>query len=110
MPTIRIDTLGDSSPRGPAPMDAQKYATLLARALRSPATTVSIERVAHSGAVIGDQDSGGLTAPGEVPVPSPTIIEQCADFAKDPGSVNIVLLNGGINDVGVARILNPFAL
>jgi lysophospholipase L1-like esterase len=110
MSTIRVVTLGDSVCWGQGLNEEQKYDTLLGRALASQTTKVTIERVAHSGALIGDQDSVGLTATGEVPVASPTIIQQCERFENDPASVNIVLLNGGINDIGVARILNPFAL
>lgn len=110
MSTLRVVTLGDSVCWGQGLREEQKFDTLVSGALTSPATKVTIERLAHSGAVIGDQDRGGLTAAGEVPVSSPTIIQQCERFANDPANVNVVLLNGGINDVGVARILNPFAL
>jgi lysophospholipase L1-like esterase len=110
MSTLRVVTLGDSVCWGQGLSEEQKFDTLLGRALESPTTRATIERVAHSGAVIGDQDRGTLTAANEVPASSPTIIQQCERFANNPASVNVVLLNGGINDIGVARIVNPFAL
>ena len=70
----------------------------------------SLERLAHSGAVIGATPVEGNPASGEVPVARPTIIEQCDSFTNSPEDVDLVLVNGGINDVGVATILNPFAL
>ena len=110
MSTLRVVTLGDSVCWGQGLSEEQKFDTLLGRALESPRTKATIERLAHSGAVIGDQDRGARTAAGEVPVSSPTIIQQCERFTNNPASVNVVLVNGGINDIGVARIVNPFAL
>src|SRR5204862_3113181 len=71
---------------------------------------VSLERRAHSGAVIGAFGATGVPQSGEVPGSRPTIIEQCDTFANSPETVDLVLLDGGINDVGVATILNPLAL
>jgi hypothetical protein len=59
--------------------------------------------------VIGAHPVIGNTANGETPEARPTIIEQCDSFADSPDTVDLVLLNGGINDIGVATILNPFA-
>ncbi len=39
-----------------------------------------------------------------------SIIEQCERYANSPDTVDLVLMDGGINDVGVASILNPFGL
>ena len=47
---------------------------------------------------------------GEVPASRPSIIEQCDSYANSPETVDLVLMDGGINDVGIASILNPFAL
>jgi hypothetical protein len=69
---------------------------------------VRLQRLAHSGAVIGANPTIGAAAAGEVPAIRPTIIEQCDSFSDSPDTVDLVLVNGGINDVGVARILNPF--
>jgi hypothetical protein len=65
--------------------------------------------LAHSGAVIGV----GATVKrqrvdGEVPIAYPTIVEQVDAFAGNPAEVIAVLVNGGINDVDIRNILNPF--
>lgn len=63
--------------------------------------------VAHSGAVIG-VDSGAPTGScdGEVPTAFPTILQQC-DGTPD-ATVSLVILNGGINDIDIRYVLNPF--
>jgi lysophospholipase L1-like esterase len=108
---FRIVNLGDSVPWGQGLLDGEKYDVLVKQALQSRFPGgVTLQRLAHSGAVIGARPTTGNPAPGEVPVPHPTIIEQCDTFADSPATVDLVLVNGGINDVGVATILNPFAL
>ena len=107
---LRIVTLGDSIPWGQGLPDANKYDFLITEALRPRFPAISLERFPHSGAVIGARGALGRGADGEVPLPRPTIIEQCEAFTNSPEAVDVVLMNGGINDVGVARILNPFAV
>jgi hypothetical protein len=112
MADFRIVTLGDSVPWGQGLPEKKKFDTLVRDALvpRFPGG-VSLERLAHSGAVIGAKGAHGHTAPdGEVPLSRLTIIEQCDGFANAPETVDLLLLDGGINDVGVATILNPLAL
>jgi len=66
------------------------------------------EMRAHSGAVIGvGVDGPWPTLPGEVPASGPTVLNQCAAYDGDPGSVRVVLMDGGINDIDVKVILNP---
>ena len=108
--TLRIVTLGDSVPWGQGLPEEKRYDVLVREALRPKFPDISLEHIAHSGAVIGAQGASGGVADGEVPVPRPTIIEQCDAFTNAPETVDLLLLNGGINDVGVARILNPFAI
>jgi hypothetical protein len=43
-------------------------------------------------------------------VPRKSIREQCANYQNAPENVDVVLLNGGINDVGLTTILNPLAI
>ena len=109
---FRILTLGDSVPWGQGLLEAEKLDVLVTAALDAKiAGGATLEpRLAHSGAVIGLNPADGNAANGEVPVARPTILEQCDAFANSPETVDLVLLNGGINDVGVANILNPFAL
>jgi lysophospholipase L1-like esterase len=108
---FRIVTFGDSVPWGQGLIEAEKYDVQVKEALTAKFPGgVSLERFAHSGAVIGATPVTGKTANGEVPLSRPTIIEQCDGFANSTETVDLVLLDGGINDVGVATILNPLAL
>lgn len=108
--SIRIVTFGDSVPWGQGLPEGDKFDSLLRDHLRSLGHTVDLERRAHSGAVIGFHPTSGGPAPGEVPVARPTVAEQVAAFNLSPETVDIVIVNGGINDVGVATILNPFSI
>jgi len=104
----RIVTLGDSVPWGQGLLEQQKYDFLIEAALTPDHPEgITIERLAHSGAVAAP--GNGQAAPaGEVPAPYPSILAQ-VDSVTSPETVDLVLLNGGINDVGVATILNPLA-
>jgi hypothetical protein len=67
--------------------------------------------LAHSGAVIGNAGGActGPTSPaGEVPLSCPSIFQQVARYQGDVATVPLVILNGGINDIDVRTILNPF--
>ncbi len=111
MDPFTIVTLGDSIPWGQGLQEAEKFDTLVKDALTPDHPEgVVLKRVAHSGAVIGAFGATGVPEPGEVPSSRPSIIEQCDQFSDSPESVDLVLLDGGINDVGVATILNPLAL
>jgi lysophospholipase L1-like esterase len=111
MAPFRTVTLGDSIPWGQGLLDPEKYDRLLRDKLATVhPEDVTLESVAHSGAVIGAFGATGVPQPGEVPSSRLTILEQCDQFSNTPESVDLVLLDGGINDVGVATILNPLAL
>lgn len=102
-------TIGDSVHWGQGLARQHKLHTLVANAIRVNVPDLIEHFMAHSGAVIG----AGLTVTrqrvdGEVPVPSPTIMEQAAGFPGDPAEVLAVLVQGGINDVDIRTILNPF--
>jgi hypothetical protein len=107
---FRIMNIGDSVPWGQGLLETEKYDVLLKTALAAKFAGVTLERFAHSGAVIGSDQTAINAAPGEVPFSGPSIVEQCDSFTNSPATVDLVLVNGGINDVGVATILNPFAL
>jgi len=111
MSPFKIVTLGDSIPWGQGLLESDKYDVLIRDALApSHPEGVSLERTAHSGAVIGAFGATGIPEVGEVPGSRLTIIEQCDAFSNSPEGVDLVLLDGGINDIGVATILNPLAL
>lgn len=101
--------LGDSVAWGQGLLPAHKYSTLVATAL---GVAAGPEIYAHSGAVIDPTGSLGSTvAPcsrisSEIPLSAPTIRAQVKTVAN-PQTVDLVLLNGGINDVDIRRILNP---
>jgi lysophospholipase L1-like esterase len=104
---FRIVSIGDSVIWGQGLLPDEKFNTLVRQALPGGAT---LESAAHSGAVIGATGATGTPQPGEVPASRLSIIEQCDAYANSPDTVDLVLMNGGINDVGVANILNPFAV
>lgn len=108
---FRIVSLGDSIIWGQGLLPNEKLDALVQQALlpKYPGG-VTLDRLAHSGAVIGANGASGNPQPGEVPAARLSIIEQCDGYANSPDTVDLVLLNGGINDVGVASILNPLAL
>ena len=68
--------------------------------------TVRVHYAPHSGAVVlGNSTAKRLD--GEVPVPFPSIARQIR-LAPPPTEAKVyVLVDGGINDVGVANIINP---
>ncbi len=98
-----ILTVGDSVCWGQGLIEGHKFDSLFAAA-----KGVAFSRVAHSGAVIGSQtDSSNEVENGEVPVASPSDWQQVLGV-RDWSQVDLVLLNGGINDVGLTRILSPW--
>jgi lysophospholipase L1-like esterase len=108
---FRIVSIGDSIIWGQGLLPNEKLDVLVQQALQQKlGVQVTLESSAHSGAVIGANGASGNPAPGEVPTSRLTIIEQCNNFANAPDAVDLVILNGGINDVGLTHILNPLAL
>src|SRR5712671_5158526 len=103
---VRMVTFGDSVTWGQGLLDPQKLHTIIATHLGfAPAETLL---VAHSGAIIG-ADAADRPDPrlhGEVPHPFPTILQQITRY-NTPDTVVLIIINGGINDVGVTTILNP---
>jgi pyruvate/2-oxoglutarate dehydrogenase complex dihydrolipoamide acyltransferase (E2) component len=101
-------TVGDSVHWGQGLTRPNKLHTRVAHRLRAQDPGLVEHHMAHSGAVIGV--GATVVRPGvdgEVPVGSPTILEQVAAFPGDPAEVDTVLVNGGINDVDIRNILNP---
>lgn len=83
-----------------------KYAYQVA-AHFGPSPPIEVCMRAHSGATIGATFGGSQTSTdAEVPEATPTILAQVAQV-PDPSSIDLVLLNGGINDVSLQRILSP---
>jgi lysophospholipase L1-like esterase len=98
-----ILTLGDSVNWGQGLLEEHKFDTIVAAQKGMQLKP----RAAHSGAVIGTpNDSSSEVDPGEVPVGPPSVWQQLK-AQSDWSQVELVLLNGGINDVSLTRILNP---
>ena len=96
--------IGDSVPWGQGLAEGHKFSTEISGNLNA-----SVSMNAHSGATIGIRDrANNSMASGEVPNSYPTIQEQVESFNGDSSDVGWVLMNGGINDVDIRNILNPF--
>lgn len=110
---------GDSIMWGQGLSHNQKFATLVQDWVGAnlPGRQLTFQNFAHSGAVIQTDSRDGATDwDGEVPSPYPTISRQLQSTrdamlssSVKPADVDLVLLNGGANDVGITSILNPFA-
>lgn len=110
--TIRMVVFGDSVQWGQGLVNHLKFHTIVEEHIRASNGGVGIYKdvLAHSGALIGTNTSAqGETRPGECPSPTPTVIQQVNSYAVDPEGVDLVLLDGGINDVGVVEIVSPLA-
>jgi hypothetical protein len=95
----------------------EKFHTILENEIRSRAGEIGVYKkvLAHSGAIIGANDN--RTDPaiagqfgGEVPTNGPTLREQvklALNGAANDDTIDLVLIVGGINDVGAADALSP---
>ena len=139
--TFRMVVFGDSIAWGQGLREEEKFSSLVANDIeRLLGNRVAVDKkvYAHSGAVIGyhlsqadlkernkygDGPVGGdRIAYGEVPTTWPTIDQQIDNFVNEYGrqdsrnieNTDLILLVGGINDVGVMSsligpsLLNPF--
>jgi lysophospholipase L1-like esterase len=101
----RMVVLGDSVPWGQGLLEEHKFHTLVQKGLGG---SIAKDVIAHSGATIGVRTTRTGKADGEVPISYPTIVQQCDEYSNAPEQVDLVLLNGGINDIDIRTILNPF--
>jgi GDSL-like Lipase/Acylhydrolase family len=124
--TYRMVVFGDSIAWGQGLAENEKYSTRLAKYIESRYSnrlSVLKKVYAHSGAKIGyhldDNDkvyannfgTGYVMndpSYGEIPSTFPTIDQQVSSYsAADAPKVDLVLLDGGINDIGVFELINP---
>jgi hypothetical protein len=99
---MNLLVIGDSVCWGQGLLDQHKFSTMVATALGA-----TLESHAHSGAIIGAGSSTvGTPVDGEVPVSLPSILQQLSK-CQHPEDVDLVIVNGGINDVSVGKILSP---
>lgn len=105
---FRMAVVGDSVAWGQALSESSKYHTRVQNHLAARLNGRPIEKqvVAHSGAVIAPSAEDAKTAllSGEIPRRYPSITYQARNMVTDPASVNLVLLDGGINDVGATKM------
>ena len=105
---FRMAVVGDSVAWGQALAEHNKYHTRVQNYLaqRLNGRPIETQVVAHSGAVIAPSAEDAKTAllSGEIPRKYPSITYQARSMVKDPASVNLVLLDGGINDVGATKM------
>jgi hypothetical protein len=108
-----IVTIGDSVCWGQGLEDVHKFDRILADTWAGNAADLESEngglkRLAHSGSILGaETDNSTETAYPEVPVAYPSVWQQLA-AVPDWTDVDLLILNGGVNDVSLTRILNPW--
>jgi lysophospholipase L1-like esterase len=110
--TYRILVLGDSILWGQGLRDDLKFSAQVERFINVQQGNIGVYRdiLAHSGAVIGVGNTNAPAAlPGEVPAAHPTILQQISAFTGAKDTIDLILLDGGINDVGVEDIVGPTA-
>ena len=112
--TYRILVFGDSVAWGCGLGDSEKFSTLVMNEVTNRnggGIGVYKTVAAHTGAIIGNGNSGsGPEQDGEVPRSFPTILQQVSKWESIPDAkdVDLVLVDGGINDVKIEHILNIF--
>lgn len=99
---------GDSVMWGQGLLPVEKFNAKVFEALAgSPPQADELQSFAHSGAIIGAGDDTVKPAiDPEVPDSYPTIYQQIAAYEGDT-DVDLILINGSINDVGAMTIVSP---
>ncbi|MFL6275935.1 MAG: SGNH/GDSL hydrolase family protein [Blastocatellia bacterium] len=104
MATYRIVVLGDSVNWGQGLETEEKFYSMVQASIPDAESVL----LAHSGATIGvGTPPTEAQVDGEVPTAYPTILQQCDAFNDAPETVDLVLVNGGINDINIRFIINP---
>ncbi len=100
----RLAVIGDSVAWGNGLNQEHKYYNLVAEWLRTnQGKPVEIIVYAHSGAVISGA-SGECVKDANLNSGSPSLMKQAENI---PNNIDLILVSGGINDVGIANILDP---
>jgi len=85
MADFRMVSLGDSIVWGQGLLPGEKFDVLVQQALLAKYPGgVTLDAVAHSGAVIGANGASGAPQVGEVPASRLSIIEQCNSYTDSP--------------------------
>jgi lysophospholipase L1-like esterase len=107
---LRMVAIGDSIVWGQGNLDNRKFVSLVAASFQQRGVDVTPASLAHSGALVAPTQTDASPAIwGEVPEPAPSIFAQLRAIPA-PESVDVLILNGGINDVSPFSIVvaNPF--
>lgn len=126
---FRVAFFGDSVVWGQGLPENQKFSALLDLNVFKTGdlrAVVALDRAAHSGATILEDlsnpdpasfdvsecifDIGGpLSLAGEVPLSAPSITAQINAWSQknERNNIDLVVMDGGINDVSITTILNP---
>lgn len=100
----RLAVIGDSVAWGNGLDQEHKYYNLVAKWLRmNTGKPIEIIVYAHSGAVISGASSESVKD-ANLNSDYPSLMEQAENI---PNNVDLILISGGINDVGIANILDP---
>lgn len=114
---FNVVAIGDSIVWGQGLLNNNKFVSLVVESLKRDLGTqdVVLHMLAHSGAVLfpvpGEDTSNISRFPGEVPTDYPSIYAQITRLAKtkvSPDKVDLVVIDGCINVVGVPNIISPF--
>ena len=108
-PAFRMVTLGDSIMWGQGLRESEKFSTQVQQWLETTVgRSVQLDVFAHSRAVIAPDEAHDRQPPkpGEVPDRHPSITAQAA-CVPHPEDVDLVMIDGGINDMGAQHIVNP---
>lgn len=108
---LHVLLLGDSIVWGQGLAEDHKFSYLVQEWLcQKTDRKVIVTREAHSGATIRADEESCPTAGGEVNISQPTILDQVKSarrFYTDGSQVDLVLIDGCINDVNFRNIINP---
>ena len=103
---FRVVVIGDSIAWGEGLLDTDKYSYQLATWLNETlGRTVEVTVYAHNGAKINSYANDDYCREGECGSESPSLSDQI-DFIEKPERVDLVLVSGGINDVGIFSIMD----
>jgi lysophospholipase L1-like esterase len=110
---VNVLALGDSIIWGQGHTADSKFVTLVCAWLRARGHDALLTLVAHSGAVVSPTSNDDATPVWpEVPEPAPSIVSQLrtAAHANASANVDVLLIDGGINDVSAFNIVvaDPF--
>ena len=106
---MKMITFGDSVVWGQGLYPQQKFANIVYKTMAgTDPTPDTLQTFAHSGANIGV--GATIVKPaldGEVPETYPTILQQCAGYQGAIDDVDVIIVDGGINDMDSFILSNP---